>query len=76
LTNDARGQGQSLRINAENRTMIGENRNTTTTSSRNKPAKKSIPMPPEFNPMEDNNALFLEAEVTRDTQRSDHLQNS
>ncbi|WMV58016.1 hypothetical protein MTR67_051401, partial [Solanum verrucosum] len=50
LTSDARGQEQSLRINAEKRTMIGENRNTTTTSSRNKPAKKSIPVPPDFNP--------------------------
>ncbi|KAH0681571.1 hypothetical protein KY284_022656 [Solanum tuberosum] len=76
LTSDARGQGQSLRINAEKRTMIGENRNTTTTSSQNKPAKKSIPVPPDFNPMEDNDTLFLETEVTRDTQRSDHLQKS
>ncbi|KAH0664550.1 hypothetical protein KY284_029481 [Solanum tuberosum] len=76
LTSDARGQGQSLRINSEKRTMIGENRNTTTTSSRNKPAKKSILVPPDFNPMEDNDALFLEAEVTRDTQRSDHSQKS
>ncbi|KAH0724548.1 hypothetical protein KY284_000413 [Solanum tuberosum] len=64
LTNDARGQGQSLRINAEKRIMIGENRNTTTTSSRNKPAKKNILVPPNFNPMEDNDTLFLETEVT------------
>ncbi|XP_049402618.1 uncharacterized protein LOC125866318 [Solanum stenotomum] len=76
LTSDARGQGQSLRINAEKRTMIGKNKNTTTTSSQNKPAKKSIPVPPDFNPMEDNDTLFLETEVTRDTQRSDHLQKS
>ncbi|KAG5631096.1 hypothetical protein H5410_002813 [Solanum commersonii] len=76
LTSDARGQGQRLRINAEKKTMIGKNRNTTTTSSRNKPAQKSIPMPPDFHPMEDNDTLFLEPEVTRDTQRSDHLQKS
>ncbi|XP_049399775.1 uncharacterized protein LOC125863826 [Solanum stenotomum] len=76
LTSDAKGQAQSLRINAEKRTMIGENRNATTTSSQNKPAKKSIPVPPDFNPMEDNDTLFLKTEVTRDTQRSDHLQKS
>ncbi|KAH0643766.1 hypothetical protein KY290_035217 [Solanum tuberosum] len=76
LTSDARSQGQSLRINAEKRIMIGENRNTTTTSSQSTPAKKSIPVPPDFNPMEDNDTLFLETEVTRDTQRSDHLQKS
>ncbi|XP_049359196.1 uncharacterized protein LOC125823872 [Solanum verrucosum] len=53
--------------------MIGENRNTTTTSTQNKPGKKSIPLSPNFNPMEDNDTLFLEVEVTRDTQRCDHL---
>ncbi|KAK6773794.1 hypothetical protein RDI58_029032 [Solanum bulbocastanum] len=58
LTSDARGQGQSFRINAQKTTMIGENRNTTTNSSRNKPAKKSIPVPPDFNPMEDNTPSF------------------
>lgn len=75
-SSDARGRGQSLRVNAEKRIMIGKNKSTTTTSSQNKPAKKSIPMPTNFYPMEDNDALFLEAEVTRDAQRSDHLQKS
>ena len=51
LTSDAKGQGQRIRINAEKRTMIGENKLTTPTSSRNKPVKKSIHVPPDFYPM-------------------------
>ena len=51
LTSDAKGQGQRIRINAEKRTMNGESRLTTPTSSRNKSVKKSIPMPPGFYPM-------------------------
>ena len=76
LTSDARGQGQGLRINAQKRNMIGKNTNTTITSSWKNPAKISIHVTPDFNPMEDNDALFLEVGVTRDTQRSDHLQKS
>uniref|UniRef100_M1DFY2 Uncharacterized protein n=1 Tax=Solanum tuberosum TaxID=4113 RepID=M1DFY2_SOLTU len=74
LTSDARARGQTLGINAEKMTLIGKNRSTTTTSSRNKPAKTSIPIPHNFYPMEDDDTLFLEAEVTRDAQRSDNLQ--
>ncbi|KAH0658070.1 hypothetical protein KY285_026479 [Solanum tuberosum] len=76
LTSDARARGQSLGINVEKPTLIGKNRSTTTSSSRNKPAKTSIPVPPNFYPMKDDDTLFQEAEVTRDAQRSDNLQNS
>ena len=41
LTSDARAQGQSLGINVENPTLIGKNRSTTITSSRNK-AKRLV----------------------------------
>uniref|UniRef100_A0A3Q7G139 Uncharacterized protein n=1 Tax=Solanum lycopersicum TaxID=4081 RepID=A0A3Q7G139_SOLLC len=76
LTSDAKGQGQRIRINAEKRTIIGENRLTTPISSRNKQVKKSIQAPPDFYPMEDNDTRFPKTEVSRDTQRSDHLQKS
>ncbi|KAH0715039.1 hypothetical protein KY284_007944 [Solanum tuberosum] len=42
LTSGARARGQSLGINVEKSTLIDKNRSTTTTSSRNKPAKTSI----------------------------------
>lgn len=73
LTSDAKGQGRILWINATKRTMIGENSNTTNTSSQNKPVKKSILEPPYFYQMEDNDPLFLDSEVTRYTQRCNHL---
>ncbi|KAG5609886.1 hypothetical protein H5410_021167 [Solanum commersonii] len=57
-------------------TLIGKNRSTTTISSRNNLAKTSIPIPHNFYPMKDDDTLFLEAEVTRDAQRSDNLQKS
>ncbi|KAH0730066.1 hypothetical protein KY289_001254 [Solanum tuberosum] len=76
LTSDAKARGQNLGINAEKMTLIGKNRSTTTTSSRNKPAKTSIHVPPNFYTLEDDDTLFLEVEVTRDAQRSDTLQKS
>ncbi|KAG5631647.1 hypothetical protein H5410_003364 [Solanum commersonii] len=76
LTSGAMARGQTLGINVENSTLIDKNRRTTTTSSRNKPTKTSIPVPPNFYLMEDDDTLFQEAEVTRDAQRSDNLKKS
>ncbi|XP_060208658.1 uncharacterized protein LOC132636024 isoform X3 [Lycium barbarum] len=74
MTQDAqrsgtRGRGQSIRVTAEKRTPIGKNRSfTPATSNLNQPTKRSILMPPGFDPMEDS--LYQDAEVTLDVQRS------
>lgn len=76
LTSDARALGQSLGTNVEKQTLIGKIRSTITNSSRNKEGKTSIPIPPNFYPMEDNDTLFQEATITRDAKSSDNLQKS
>ncbi|KAH0729978.1 hypothetical protein KY289_001166 [Solanum tuberosum] len=76
FTSDATARAQTLGINVEKSTLIDKNRSTTTTSSRNKSAKTSIPVPPNFYSMEDDDTLFQEAKVTRDAQRSDNLKKS
>ncbi|MCD9641666.1 hypothetical protein HAX54_028009 [Datura stramonium] len=75
---DARDRGKnlgvigSLKVNAEKSTSIGKNRScTATVFNLNKPAKKSILLPPDFHLMEDNDTLYQEAEVTSDAQRSE-----
>uniref|UniRef100_M1AKV7 TNP2-like transposon protein n=1 Tax=Solanum tuberosum TaxID=4113 RepID=M1AKV7_SOLTU len=67
LTSGARARGQSLGINVEKPTLIDKNRSTTTTSSRNKPAKTSILVPHNIYPMEDDDTLFQEAEEKFDS---------
>ncbi|XP_060217384.1 uncharacterized protein LOC132644790 isoform X5 [Lycium barbarum] len=67
---DRSGRGQSIRVTAEKRTPIGKNRSCTpATSNLNKPTKRSILVPPDFDLMEDS--LYQDAEVTLDVQRSD-----
>ncbi|WMV45959.1 hypothetical protein MTR67_039344 [Solanum verrucosum] len=76
LTSGATARGQTLGINVEKSTLIDKNRSNTTTSSRNKSAKTSILVAPNFYQMEDDDTLFQESKVTRDAQRSDNLKKS
>ncbi|KAK4737471.1 hypothetical protein R3W88_001168 [Solanum pinnatisectum] len=54
----------------------GDEMNQYTLTGDARPAKTSIPVPPNFYPMEDDDTLFQEVEVTLDAQRSDNLQKS
>ncbi|XP_059309470.1 uncharacterized protein LOC132060445 [Lycium ferocissimum] len=62
----------SLRVNAEQRTLIAKNKScNTATSKLNMLAEKNFNVHPYFEAMEDNFPLYQEAEMTQDAQRSD-----
>lgn len=62
----------SLRVNAEQRTLIAKNNSyNTETSKLNKLTEKSILVHTCFDAMEDNVPLYKEAGVMQDAQRSD-----